>query len=125
MTNLREVYKCSICGNMVEVIHTGVGELVCCGQPMDLVSERTQENEYREKHVPVATAEGDGLKVVVGSVVHPMMDAHYIEWIEVISNGNSCRKYLKAGEAPEAVFANVPADAKVRAYCNLHGLWRN
>lgn len=125
MTNLREVYKCNICGNIVEVLHTGVGELVCCGHPMELVSERTQENEYKEKHVPVAQVEGDGLKVVVGSVVHPMMDAHYIEWIEVISSGNSCRKYLKAGDAPEAVFPNVPADAKVRAYCNLHGLWRN
>lgn len=125
MTNLREVYKCNICGNMVEVLHTGAGTLVCCGQPMELVSERTQENEYKEKHVPVATAEGGGLKVVVGSVVHPMMDAHHIEWIEVISNGASCRRYLKAGEAPEAVFDNVPADAKVRAYCNIHGLWRN
>lgn len=124
MTKLNEVYKCNICGNIVEVVHTGAGKLVCCGQPMELLAERTAEDEYKEKHVPVVTATDEGLQVTVGSVIHPMMDAHYIEWIEVIEDDHGYRKFLKPGEAPEALFRGATASAAVRAYCNLHGLWR-
>ncbi len=124
MTKLQEVYKCNVCGNMVEVLHTGVGQLVCCGQPMELLTERTQEDQYKEKHVPVASATGAGVKVNVGSVTHPMEEKHYIEWIEVAANDRVQRKALKPGDAPEAEFSSVSSPATVRAYCNIHGLWR-
>jgi len=124
MTQMNQVYHCTICGNVVEVLHTGKGTLVCCGQPMVLLEERTEKEEYKEKHVPVASRVGDGLKVAVGSVPHPMKDDHYIEWVEVIEDGNVCRRVLKPGDAPETEFAGAPAAGVVRAYCNIHGLWR-
>lgn len=113
MTELNQIYKCEICGNIVEVLHTATGELVCCGQPMDLQQEKT-EDEGQEKHVPVIEEN----KVKVGSVPHPMEEAHYIEWIEA---DKECKKTLKPGDAPEAEFSNKPT--KARAYCNVHGLW--
>jgi len=123
MTEFRQIYKCNVCGNIVEVLHTGVGELVCCGQPMQLMSENTVDAS-KEKHVPVIEKTDSGIKVKVGSVPHPMEDAHYIEWIELIADGSSCMKFLKPGDAPEAVF-DVKADSvTARAYCNLHGLWK-
>lgn len=125
MTELNQVYKCAICGNIVEVLHTGKGTLVCCGQPMGLLKEMTAESENKEKHVPVSARTAGGLKVTVGSVLHPMKDEHYIEWVEVVEDGHVCRRALKPGEAPETEFVGVFARSVVRAYCNVHGLWRS
>jgi superoxide reductase len=117
------IYKCEICGNIVEVIHAGAGELVCCGQPMTLLAENSVDAS-REKHVPVIEKTAGGVKVKVGSVPHPMEEKHYIEWIEVIADGKAYRQFLKPGDAPEAVFAVEGAQIIARAYCNLHGLWK-
>lgn len=124
MTQLKQVYKCSICGNIVEVLHTGAGELVCCGQPMDLKEEKN-EDEGLEKHLPVIEKTENGVLVKIGSVAHPMEEEHYIEWIEIIDNGRSCRKFLKVGDAPEAEFKTTSENIQARAYCNVHGLWRS
>ena len=107
MTKVGEIYKCEVCGNIVEVLHAGAGELVCCGQPMKNMVAGTTDGAA-EKHVPVIEKVEGGYKVKVGSVAHPMTEAHYIEWIELICNkcGKVQRKYLKPGEAPEAVFAS-------------------
>ncbi|MCK5233635.1 MAG: desulfoferrodoxin [Candidatus Aenigmarchaeota archaeon] len=124
MTEINQVYKCEICGNIVDVLYAGAGELVCCGQPMNLLEEKTT-NEGQEKHVPVVEKTENGLNVRVGSVQHPMEEGHYIQWIQVLSNGKSCRKFLKAGDVPKAEFDVLleSADA-VRAYCNVHGIWK-
>ncbi|UCC91836.1 MAG: desulfoferrodoxin [Candidatus Aenigmatarchaeota archaeon] len=123
MTNVNEVYKCNVCGNIVEVLHAGVGELVCCGQPMELLKEKT-EDEGQEKHIPVIEKTDNGIKVKVGSVPHPMEEKHYIEWIEVIANGRNYRKFLKPGEQPEAEFEIKAENIEAREYCNVHGLWK-
>ncbi|TET46538.1 desulfoferrodoxin [candidate division TA06 bacterium] len=124
MAKRLEIYKCEICGNIVEVLHEGVGELVCCNQPMKLYEENAVD-AAKEKHVPVVEKVDGGFKVKVGSVPHPMEDKHYIEWIEVIADGDAYRHFLKPGDAPEAVF-NIKADkVTAREYCNLHGLWRS
>ena len=117
------IYKCEVCGNMVEMIHVGGGELVCCGQPMALLAENSVEAS-REKHIPVIEPTSGGVKVKVGSVAHPMEEKHYIEWIEVIADGKAYRQFLKPGDAPEAVFAVAGSQITARAYCNLHGLWK-
>ncbi|MFA6506462.1 MAG: desulfoferrodoxin [Treponemataceae bacterium] len=117
------IYKCGICGNIVEVIHAGDGELVCCGAPMTLVVENTVDAS-KEKHVPVLEKTADGYKVSVGAVAHPMEDKHYIEWIELIADGISHRKYLKPGDAPIAQFCVKASSVTAREYCNLHGLWK-
>ena len=124
MTKVSEIYKCEVCGNIVEVLHAGAGELVCCGQPMKNMVAGTTDGAA-EKHVPVIEKVEGGYKVKVGSVAHPMTEAHYIEWIELICNkcGKVQRKYLKPGEAPEAVFASDSDSVTAREYCNLHGLW--
>jgi superoxide reductase len=122
-TQKLQVYKCNICGNIVEVIHDGMGELVCCGQPMQLMVENTTD-AATEKHVPVIEKVDGGVKVMVGEVPHPMVDEHYIEWIEVIVDGKAYRQFLNPGDAPEAFF-NVDGDSIIaREYCNLHGLWK-
>jgi len=108
---------------MVEVIHAGAGELVCCGQPMTLLSENTTD-AATEKHVPVVEKTDNGYKVTVGSVTHPMEDKHYIEWIELIAGDNAYRKFLNPGEAPEALFEIKADKATAREFCNLHGLWK-
>jgi len=123
MTAQLEVYKCEICGNIVEVLHAGPGQLVCCGQPMKKYEENTVD-AAKEKHVPVIEKTAEGFKVKVGSVAHPMEEKHYIEWIEVIADGKTYRKYLKPGDAPEAVFCIDAATVTAREYCNLHGLWK-
>ena len=123
MTKINEIYKCKICGNMVEVVHAGAGELVCCGQPMEKQSAGTTDGAT-EKHVPVIEKIEGGYKVKVGSVPHPMLEAHWIEWIELVTScGRVQRKYLKPGEAPEAVFKCDAEKVTAREYCNLHGLW--
>jgi len=123
MTERLQVYKCEICGNIVEVLHEGAGELVCCGQPMKLYVENTVD-AAREKHVPVVEETECGIKVKVGSVPHPMEEEHYIEWIEVVADGKAYRQFLKPGDAPEALFDIVAEEITARAYCNLHGLWK-
>ncbi len=126
MTERREIYKCNICGNIVEVVHEGAGQLVCCGESMALLDEKT-EDAGSEKHVPLLEKISGGIRVKVGSVEHPMEDAHFIEWIEVVCNGVACRKFLKAGDAPEADFecgAEV-GDVVAREYCSVHGLWKS
>ena len=123
MAERLEVYKCDLCGNIVEVMHGGAGELVCCGQPMKLFVANTVD-AAKEKHVPAIEKTADGFKVKVGSVAHPMEEKHYIEWIEVISGGKTYCQFLKPGEAPEATFC-IDADRVIaREYCNLHGLWK-
>jgi len=123
MANKLEVYKCEICGNIVEVLHGGVGELVCCGQPMNLMTENTVD-AAKEKHVPVVEKVEGGYKVKVGSVAHPMEAEHYIEWIELIADGRAYRQFLEPGQAPEAVFAIDADSVTAREYCNLHGMWK-
>ncbi len=124
MTELKQVYKCSICGNIVEVLHTGIGELVCCGQPMELLKEKT-EDAGLEKHVPVIEKTEKGIKIKVGSIPHPMEEKHYIEWIEIIADGISYRKFLKPGDKPEAEFEIKAGKIEAREYCSIHGLWRS
>jgi len=123
MTEKLQVYKCSVCGNMVEVIHAAGGELVCCGQPMGLLAENSTD-AATEKHVPVIEKTADGFKVTVGSVAHPMEKEHLIEWIEVIADGKAYRKFLNPGDKPEAVFEIKAEKIEAREYCNLHGLWK-
>ena len=119
-----QVYKCAVCGNIIEVLHVGGGELVCCGQPMTLMAENTVDAS-KEKHVPVVEKTADGVKVKVGAVPHPMEDKHYIQWIEVIDGEIVYRRFLKPGLAPEAIFCLKTGGAvKGREYCNLHGLWK-
>lgn len=123
MAKMNGVYKCELCGNIVEVLHEGDGELVCCGKPMVLKAENTSDGA-KEKHVPVVVKTADGFKVTVGSVAHPMEEKHFIEWIELVADGISYRKFLKPGDKPEAEFRVVAASAYAREYCNLHGLWK-
>jgi superoxide reductase len=123
MAKKLQIYKCAVCGNIVEVLHGGDGELVCCGKPMELLDEKTAD-AATEKHVPVIEKINGGYKVKVGSVPHPMQDEHYIEWIELLADGKAYRQFLEPGGEPEAVF-NVEADSvSAREYCNVHGLWK-
>jgi superoxide reductase len=124
MTQKKQVYKCNVCGNIVEVLHSSQGELVCCGQPMELQEPKT-EDTGQEKHVPVIEKTEKGVKVKVGSDPHPMEENHYIEWIEIIANGNSCKKFLNPGDNPEAEFETDAEDIWAREYCNIHGLWKS
>lgn len=122
---INEVYKCSICGNIVEVVGVGGGILVCCGKEMILQTENTSDGAL-EKHVPVVEINNDKIRVRIGEVAHPMEESHYIEWIEVISGGRSYKTFLNPGDLPEAEFcvADFNGDLIVREYCNLHGLWK-
>jgi superoxide reductase len=124
MIKLNDVYKCSVCGNMVEVIHVGGGQLVCCGQPMNLQEENTVD-AAREKHVPVVEIVGDKVLVKIGAEEHPMTAEHYIQWVEVLTAARNYRKFFTPGEKPFAEFKLEEEIISVRAYCNLHGLWRN
>ena len=123
MTKQLEIYKCELCGNIVEVTHAAPGTLVCCGQPMKLQVENTVEAS-KEKHVPVIEKIANGYKVMVGSVAHPMEEKHYIEWIELIADGRSYRKFLNPGDVPEAVFEIDATQVNAREDCNIHGLWK-
>jgi superoxide reductase len=123
-TSNLQVYKCSKCGNMVEVVHASSGELVCCGVPMQLLTENTTDAAL-EKHVPVIEKVDGGVRVKVGDVAHPMVADHYIEWIEVVVGGKAYRQFLEPGQAPEAFFAVDSGPVTARAYCNLHGLWKS
>jgi len=123
MAKQLEVYKCELCGNIVEVLHGGGGELVCCGEPMKLYEEKTAD-AATEKHVPVIEKVEGGIKVTVGSVPHPMTDEHCIEWIELLADGKAYRQFLKPGDAPEALFPVVAEGVSARELCNVHGLWK-
>ncbi len=123
MTSKNQIYKCNVCGNIVEVLHPGKGQLVCCGQSMELLKEKT-EDVGQEKHVPVIEKTASGIKVKVGSIPHPMEEKHFIEWIEIIVNSQTYRKFLKPGDAPEVEFLIKAENIKAREYCNLHGLWQ-
>ncbi|MDP8247782.1 MAG: desulfoferrodoxin [Candidatus Tritonobacter lacicola] len=124
MTERLQVYKCEVCGNIVEVLHAGAGQLVCCGQPMKLQEENTID-AAREKHVPVIEKTGESIRVKVGSVPHPMEENHYIEWIQLGTGEKGCGQFLKPGGSPEALFPAVDGQVIARAYCNLHGLWKS
>lgn len=125
MTKNLQTYKCSICGNIVEMLHEGEGELVCCGERMKLIMANTVD-AAKEKHVPLVEKIEGGFRVKVGSVAHPMEEKHYIEWIQVITdNGRVYREFLEPGKAPEAVFKIDAIAVIAREYCNVHGLWRN
>lgn len=123
MATRLQVYKCKLCGNIVEVLHGGQGTLVCCGEPMELQVENTVD-AAKEKHVPVVERVAGGFKVSVGSVLHPMTEAHYIEWIELQADGRVYRQFLSPGQEPVATFCVEANEVSAREYCNLHGLWK-
>lgn len=127
MTERLQVYKCEVCGNIVEVLHTGAGELVCCGQNMKLMEEQTADFAT-EKHVPVLDGAQGGTHVVVGSTLHPMKEEHYIEWIQIVlKDGTTVRKFLSPGGDPDGHFCENFDAAKAgqtREFCNVHGLWK-
>ena len=122
-SKVEQIFKCNVCGNIVNILTVGGGELVCCNQAMLLMQEN-QEDQGNEKHVPVVTNDGNKVVVKVGSVEHPMESAHFIEWIEVEVNGVVQRKFLNPNDKPEAIF-EIEGEVKARAYCNVHGLWKN
>jgi superoxide reductase len=124
MTQRLQIYKCEVCGNIVEVLHEGVGELVCCGQPMRLLVANTVD-AAKEKHVPVIEKTATGVRVKIGSVPHPMEEKHYIEWIEIIADGKAYRQFLKPGDAPEAIFDIKATTIEAQEHCNIHGLWKS
>ena len=122
MANNLEIYKCNLCGNIVEVFHAGPGDLACCGEAMQLMTENTVD-AAKEKHVPVIEKGNGTITVKVGSVPHPMEEKHYIEWVEIVADGKVYRQQLKPGQAPEATFAISAGTVTAREYCNLHGHW--
>ncbi len=124
MVERNQIYRCNICGNIVGILHAGGGELVCCGQPMEFLDPKTQD-EGLEKHVPIIEKTENGIKVKVGEIPHPMEENHYIELIEIIIDGNIYRKFLNPGDAPEAEFEVRAKNVIAREYCNLHGLWKS
>lgn len=123
MAKFKKVYKCTICGNVVEVLHEGAGTLVCCGKDMELLYEKNTD-EGKEKHVPVVEKTEQGITVKVGTIPHPMAEDHFIEWIECVDCG--CKKFLKPGQDPEVKFDCCSScGGKARIYCNIHGVWEN
>ncbi len=123
---VNDVFRCSICGNIVEILHAGKGELVCCGKPMELLEPKSEDPDVGEKHVPVLDDKGDVINVKVGGVSHPMNEDHYIEFIELIVNDKVYRKFLKPGDEPEVEFGvGDKGSVSARAYCNIHGFWES
>ncbi len=123
MTKREQIYRCGVCGNIVTVLHAGAGELVCCGQSMQLLEPNT-EDAAKEKHVPFISRRDDGVYVQIGEQMHPMEDSHYIEWITLVTNNKTKTVFLLPGDTPEALFAVTAEKVTVYAYCNLHGLWK-
>ncbi len=124
MTERLQIFKCEVCGNIVEMLHGGKGEMICCNQPMKLYKENTTDASI-EKHVPVIVVAGKMVNVKVGSIAHPMEESHFIEWIEVVSGDKAYRQFLNPGQAPEADFCIEGKDMTVREYCSIHGLWKS
>ncbi len=121
-----DLYRCEICGNLIQVIIDGGGELVCCGQPMQKLEAKNQEEAMIEKHIPVFVKNNDnGDEVRVGEVLHPMNDDHYIMFIETISEdkNNVQLKYLHPGEEPKMILNQKFGKILAREFCSLHGLW--
>lgn len=128
MAEQNAIYKCSVCGNVVSVLEAHVGELVCCGKPMEKLEEKGAEQEGKEKHVPVIEKTEGGIKVTIGSVPHPMEEEHYIELIQLVDGNNIViGKRLKPGDEPVAEFCCLAGteSLKARALCNVHGLWKS
>lgn len=132
--SINQIYKCPVCGNMVEIIHVGGGTLICCGQNMELLQEKSQDQgtassaeatAAKEKHVPIIEKTENGFKIKVGNIAHPMEESHYLEWIELLTGNRAYRHYLKPGDAPEAEFCVETANVSARTYCNLHDLWQS
>lgn len=124
MTQLNEIYKCEKCGNIAGIVHGAGGKLICCGEEMKLLKENSVDAAV-EKHAPVIEKKGSSITVKVGSVAHPMEEKHYIETIGVLTENKLYRAYLKPGDKPEAVFEISENILCARAYCNIHGLWKN
>jgi superoxide reductase len=124
MTEKLQIYKCEVCGNIVEMLHGGKGEMICCGQPMKLFKENSTDAAV-EKHVPVVSETGTGFSVKIGSIPHPMEESHYIEWIEIVDGDKVYRQFLNPGQSPQAEFCIDSKKIIAREYCNLHGLWRS
>ena len=124
MTEQLQVYKCQVCGNVVEVLDSGAGQLVCCGQPMELLDEKTADTAT-EKHVPYIERTENGVKVRIGeNTAHPMEEKHFIQWIELLVDGKAYRQFLKPGGPPVAAFAVTGKNITARELCNVHGLWK-
>jgi len=123
MTELNQIYKCNVCGNIVEMVHSGAGELVCCGSPMELKQEKSEE-EGTEKHKPVIERTSSGVIVRVGEFPHPMTSEHHIAWIEIITEHRTYRKGINLASEPSAEFFIDAEHIRARAYCNIHGLWK-
>jgi len=124
MTQLSQIYRCRVCGNMAEMVHPGAGSMVCCGETMELLAEKTGDTGM-EKHVPVITRDGANITVRVGSVPHPMEEKHYIALIELLADGRVYRKFLAPGEEPQAVFCCQAEEVSAREWCTIHGLWKS
>lgn len=124
MTKMLGIYKCEKCGNVVEVYHEAPGALVCCGEEMVLLEEKTAD-KTTEKHVPLVEAVEGGYKVTVGSTLHPMLENHYIEWVQLVTEKQVLNQFLKPGDEPSAIFKTDDKVLYAREYCNLHGLWKS
>lgn len=124
MTEINQIYRCPICGNIVQVLHAGSGELICCGQPMELLVAKNTDVGF-EKHVPVIEKTETGVIIKVGSILHPMEEAHYIEFIEIIADDKIYKKFLKPGDEPMVNFEIKSDNIKAIIYCNIHGLWQS
>ena len=124
MTKMLEIYKCELCGNMTEVHHESGGTMVCCGQDMTHLEEKTAD-QTTEKHVPLIEAVEGGYKVTVGSTLHPMLETHYIEWVQLVTEKQVLKQFLKPGDEPTAVFKTADKALYAREYCNLHSLWKS
>ena len=120
---VNEIYKCELCGNIVEVVNVGGGDLVCCGKEMVLMEEKTADSST-EKHVPLIEKIDGGYKVTVGSSLHPMTDEHWIQWIELLADGKVYKQFLNPGDQPVAEFCIEADKVSAREYCNVHGLWK-
>ncbi len=134
MTQVNQIYKCDVCGNIVEILHTGAGELVCCNNPMKLQEENAVDaaiekpsdtKVMEDKHIPIIEKTDRGILVKIGSAPHPMEEAHFIEWIELLVGGKSCKRFLNPGDEPQAEFCVQEDGVQARAYCSLHGLWKS
>ena len=124
MTELSQVYRCRVCGNMAEMVHAGAGSMVCCGEPMELMTEKNADTGM-EKHVPVIEKDGSTITVKVGSIPHPMEEKHYIALIELLADGKVYRQFLKPGDEPKAVFCLQADQVTAREWCTVHGLWKS
>ncbi|KPJ67571.1 MAG: desulfoferrodoxin [Coxiella sp. DG_40] len=124
MVKLNNIYKCNVCGNIIQILHPGEEALVCCDQPMEKLSEQDMNEALAEIHVPIIKSMERGLQVTVSNTPHPMEQQHYIEWIELIADGRSYRKYLHFGEEAKVSFCVKAKTISARTYCNIHGLWK-